>query len=67
MKGKQSTIGWYVENLKISHVDASVVESIVQQLNNKYGKEEPISVNCENQHDYLGMTIDSQKKEKCLS
>jgi len=56
--GKQCTIGWHVDNLKILHVDPKVVESIVKQLNSKYGREEQISVNRGKIHDYLGMTID---------
>ncbi len=45
INSKQCTAGWHVDDLKISHVDKNIVESIMQQLNDKYGKEEPISVN----------------------
>jgi len=58
INGKQCTIRWHIDDLKISHVDPKVVEAIVSQLNTKYGKEEPISVNRGNIHDYLGMIID---------
>ena len=33
-EGKQCTIGWHVDDLKISHVSAEVVESVVQALQN---------------------------------
>jgi len=55
---KQCTAGWHVHDLKILHVDKNIVESIMQQLNDKYGKEEPISVNHGKINDYLGMIID---------
>ena len=44
IKGKQYMIGWHVDNLKISHVDENAVEDIVKALDNKYGKESPITV-----------------------
>jgi len=58
INGKKCMIGWHVDDLKISQVDPKVVESIVVQLNNKYGKEEQISMNRGKVHDNLGMTID---------
>ncbi len=64
--GKQCTIGWHVDDLKILHVNPRVVESIVAQLNNKYGKEEQILVNRGKVHDYLGMTIDYSVTGKVL-
>jgi len=36
--GKQCTILWHVDNLKISHVDKAVVEDILKKLNTKFGK-----------------------------
>jgi len=62
--GKQCMIVWHVDDLKISHVDRSVVEKIVSHLNNRYGKEEPISVNRGKVHDYLGMQIDFSEPGK---
>ena len=44
INGKKCTIGWHVDDLKISHADKDVVEEIIMALNNKYGKETPISV-----------------------
>jgi len=40
---QQCTIIWHVYNLKISHVDKKVVEDIITHLNNKFGKESPLS------------------------
>jgi hypothetical protein len=62
--GKQCTIVWHVDDLKISHVDPKVVTTIVNLLDAKYGQEivggkrAPVTVNRGKIHDYLGMTLD---------
>jgi len=56
--GKQCTILWHVDDLKISHVSNAVVEDILARLNDKYGREQPLSVTRGHVHDYLGMTLD---------
>jgi hypothetical protein len=58
IKGKQCTIIWHVDDLKISHVDPDVIEEIIKKISDKYGKEDPVTVNRGKIHDYLGMTID---------
>jgi hypothetical protein len=55
--GKQCTILWHVDDLKISHVDPKVVEEILRLLNERYGKEAPLVVTRGKKHDYLGMVI----------
>ena len=37
INGKQLSIVWHVDDLKISHVDNKVVTGIIDQLSNKYG------------------------------
>ena len=64
INGKQCTIGWHVDDLKISHVDEEVVEEIIRGLNGRYGKETPISVHRGPVQEYLGMTIDYRVKGK---
>ena len=64
INGKQCTIGWHVDDLKISHVDKDVVEEIIMALDNKYGKEIPITVHRGPIQEYLGMTIDYTVKGK---
>lgn len=58
VNGKQCTIIWHVDDLKISHVDPDIIEEIVKKISDKYGKEDPVTVNRGKTHDYLGMTID---------
>ena len=58
INGKQCTIAWHVDDLKISHVELEVVKDIIGKLNDKYGKETPLSLTLGDVHEYLGMTID---------
>jgi hypothetical protein len=56
--GKQLTVAWHVDDLKISHVDAKVVDSLIDDLDCEFGKETPLSKSRGKIHDYLGMTLD---------
>lgn len=64
--GKQCTILWHVDDLKISHVDKAVNEEILRRLNLRYGKEAPLTVTRGKVHDYLGMTIDYSVEGKVM-
>ncbi|KAG7339953.1 reverse transcriptase RNA-dependent DNA polymerase [Nitzschia inconspicua] len=61
--GKQCTIAWHVDDLKISHASSKVVDSIIHSLSDRYGKETPLSVTRGKVHEYLGMTIDFSNTE----
>ena len=58
INGKQCTILWHVDDLKISHVDAEVVTGVLKQINDEYGAEGEITSTRGKIHDYLGMTLD---------
>ena len=64
INGKQCMIGWHVDDLEISHVDEEVVEEVIRGLNDRYGKETPISVHMGPVQEYLGMTTDYRVKGK---
>ena len=64
INGKQCTILWHVDDLKISHVDPIEVTKIITLLSDTFGKEAPLTVNRGLTHDYLGMTIDYSDKGK---
>ena len=55
---KQCAVLWHVDDLKLSHVDDAVNESLLARLNERHGKESPLAVTRGDLHDYLGMTID---------
>jgi Reverse transcriptase (RNA-dependent DNA polymerase) len=52
--GKQCTIAWYVDDMKISHVDPEVVTSIINTLENHFEK---MTVTRGKEHVFLGMNI----------
>jgi hypothetical protein len=62
--GKKCTIIWHVDDFKMSHVNAGVLEKVIKRLDEKYGKEAPLMVNRGTVYEYLGMTIDFSKKGK---
>ena len=55
---KQCTVAWYVDNIKMSHETQQVLEDLLALLNNKFGKEAPLTITRGKIHDYLGMVID---------
>jgi hypothetical protein len=57
--GNQITIQFHVDDLKISHKDQSVIDSVPSDLNNKFGTtRKPLATTTGMIHDYLGITID---------
>ena len=62
--GHQCTIGWHVDDLKISHVKQSVTEKVLNKIKVEFGREAPLTVTRGMVHQYLGMTIDYSKDEK---
>jgi hypothetical protein len=64
INGKQCTIVWHVDDLKISHVDPKVNTTILNLLDAKYGQEivagkrAPLTINRGKKHGYLGMILD---------
>ena len=58
IQGSTCTIIWHVDDLKISHLKASVVTSVINQISSVFGKEAPLSITRGRIHEYLGMTLD---------
>jgi hypothetical protein len=56
--GKQCTVMWHVDDLKISHVRLSVVKDVIGKLKQVFGSEAPLTEWIGKVHDYLGMRID---------
>lgn len=56
--GKQFTIVWYVDDLKLSHVDASVVDAVLELLKKEFGQQMELTVRRGKMHDYLGFQFD---------
>ena len=62
VNGRQMTVVWHVDDLKVSHVDATEVEKFMQQMEKPFGKDTPLTVSRGQVHDYLGMTLDFRTK-----
>ena len=52
--GKQCTIAWYVDDMKISHADPKVVSTIIDKIELKFDK---MTVTRGREHVFLGMKI----------
>ncbi|KAI2499682.1 Reverse transcriptase (RNA-dependent DNA polymerase) [Fragilaria crotonensis] len=61
IQGKQCTIAWYVDDMKISHEDPNVVTSIIEKLEGVFGK---MSVTRGASHVFLGMNITFNKRNR---
>ena len=58
INGQQCTLVWHVDDMKISHVGSKVVDAVINQLKQEFGKEAPLTIHQGKIHDYLGMTLD---------
>jgi hypothetical protein len=64
INGKQRTVVWHVDDLKISHVDCNAVTTILNLLDAKHGQEivggkrAPTTIKRGKTRDHLGMTLD---------
>ena len=58
INGQQCTLVWHVDDMKISHADSRVVDTIINMLEQEFGKEAPLTICRGKIHDYLGMTLD---------
>ena len=55
IEGKQCTLNWYVNDLKISHVKSSVVDSVIVTIESYFEK---ITVTIGKKHTYVGIEIE---------
>jgi hypothetical protein len=60
INGKQFTLTWHVENIKMSHDDHKEVTRIIEWLKGIYGDNMHVWRGLV--HDYLGMTLDYSTK-----
>jgi hypothetical protein len=63
--GNQITIQFHVDDLKISHIKQSVIDSVLNDLNKEFGTtRKPLAATTGMIHDYLGITIDYSEMNK---
>ena len=58
INGSQMTVVWHMDDLKVSHVDDKEVGRFINQMEEAFGKETPLSVSRGKKHEYLGMSLD---------
>ena len=64
--GKQCTICWHMNDLKISSMSLKVVDGVLSHLTVKYGYVSALFISRGHGHEYLGMRIDYGTKGKIL-
>jgi len=64
IEGKQCTIIWHEYDLKISHANKDVVESILKKLNDKFRQESPLTKCLGKVLEYLGIKFEYRQKGK---
>jgi hypothetical protein len=58
--GEQCTIVWYVDDMKISHVDSEVVTRVIESIKKKFEK---MTVTRGKEHVFLGLNISFNDKD----
>jgi hypothetical protein len=66
VNGKQLTILWHVDDLKLSHKDTKVIDEIIASLKAEYEKVGVMTVRRGKVHEYLGMTLDFSQPKKFI-
>ena len=61
IKGKQCTIAWYVDNNKTSHVNSKVIDGILDNIEEHFGK---LLITRGKTHEFLGMKIHITEDKK---
>ena len=61
IEGKQCTIGWYVDDTKITHENPNVVTDVLNTLESEFGK---MSITRGDEHVFLSMTITYNRKKR---
>jgi hypothetical protein len=65
INGNQITIQFHVDDLKISHMDQAMIDSVLNDLNNKFStSNKPLAATTGVIHDYLGIAIVYGEKNK---
>jgi hypothetical protein len=64
IEGKQCPIQFHVDDLKMSHVKQSVLDEVINKLNDEFGTIKKLAASYGKIHGHLGMTIDYSEDGK---
>ena len=62
VNGKQLTVSFHVDDVKISHMEPKIVDEFIQWVKKKYGQIGEVKAIRGKIHEYLGMTLDYSVK-----
>ena len=62
VNGKQLTVVWYVDDLKVSHADSTVVDVMIESIKQEFGQKLDVTVCRGKIHNYLGLRMDFSEK-----
>ena len=60
--GKQLTMAWHVDDLKVSHEEERVLDEFIVMMEKEFGQDAPLSVSQGPVQEYLGMTLDFSER-----
>ena len=66
VNGKQLTVAWHVDDLKVSHQDETALDEFIAMMEEEFGKETPLTIARGPIQEYLGMTLDFTEKGKVV-
>ena len=62
--GRQMKVVWHVDNLKISHENGDMVDTLISKLSKQYRKEVELTIHRVKVHKYLWMKLDYSEWSK---
>ena len=66
VNGKQLTVSWHVDDLKVSHKDTTAVDEFLDWVKRMYGKIGKVKMTRGKIHEYLGMKLDYSQDGKFI-
>ena len=64
--GKQLTVAWHVDDLKVLHVEESALDEFITMMEKEFGQDAPLSVSHGPVQEYLGMTLDFSERDQVM-
>ena len=64
--GKQLTVAWHVDDLKISHEKEEALDEFIGMMQSELGQDGPLSISRSPVQDYLGMTLDFSERGRVM-
>ena len=64
--GKQLTLAWHVDNLKVSHEKEEVPDEFIGMMEKEFGQDTSLSVSRGPVQEYLGMTLDFSERGRVV-